>query len=276
MMIRNRDNLRLIQPANPSPSRHQEGADIHCHCLAGIDDGPADLDQAVELCRALVADGISRVVATPHQLGRYEGRNSAATIRRAVCELETTLAANGVPLTVLPGADVRVHEGIVDLLERDEILTLADGGKYLLLELPTEVFLDLGPMVKQLHRSGITAVISHPERHNILAHKPQAVAHWRLAGAVFQITAGSLVGTFGRSAQQAAWKWLDAGAVSLVATDAHSTTDRPPQMRQAVEAIAGRMGYLLAHRICLQNPARVIEGRPLLTPISAAGLEGRA
>jgi len=275
-MLRSREKLTLVHPKGLGSAGRHNGADIHCHCLGGIDDGPATMDEAVELCRALVADGISRVVATPHQLGRYEGRNSAATVRQAVFELETQLAACGVPLTVLPGADVRVHEGIIDLLERDEILTLADGGKYLLLELPTEVFLDLGPFVRTLHRRGITAVISHPERHDILAAKPEAVGHWRLAGAVFQITAGSLLGTFGQAARNAAWKWLDAGAVSLVATDAHNTTDRPPQMRQAIEAISGRMGYLSAQRICLQNPARLIEGKDLLTPISAAGLGSSA
>ena len=47
-----------------------ESVDIHCHILPGVDDGPATEDDAVALCRALAADGITTVCATPHQLGR--------------------------------------------------------------------------------------------------------------------------------------------------------------------------------------------------------------
>ena len=44
--------------------------DLHCHCLPGIDDGPATPAAALDLCRALTDDGITTVIATPHQLGR--------------------------------------------------------------------------------------------------------------------------------------------------------------------------------------------------------------
>ena len=50
--------------------------DIHCHCLPGFDDGPASLEDSLALCQALVKDGITSVIATPHQLGRYDYANS--------------------------------------------------------------------------------------------------------------------------------------------------------------------------------------------------------
>ena len=61
--------------------------DVHCHCLPGLDDGPPDVPSTLALCRALAADGIRTVVATPHQLGRYDGLYDVATIRQAVAQL---------------------------------------------------------------------------------------------------------------------------------------------------------------------------------------------
>ncbi|MDQ3434131.1 MAG: capsular biosynthesis protein, partial [Actinomycetota bacterium] len=40
--------------------------DLHCHILPGIDDGSTDADEACALARALVADGVTTVAATPH------------------------------------------------------------------------------------------------------------------------------------------------------------------------------------------------------------------
>ena len=78
--------------------------DIHCHCLPGLDDGPATVAAAVQLCRALVEDGIGIAVATPHQLGRYDGTTTAAAIRKARRVLSAALEAAAVPLRVLSPA----------------------------------------------------------------------------------------------------------------------------------------------------------------------------
>ena len=40
--------------------------ELHFHLLPGIDDGPRDDREAIELARLAVADGTRRVVATPH------------------------------------------------------------------------------------------------------------------------------------------------------------------------------------------------------------------
>src|SRR5205085_7224869 len=80
--------------------------DMHCHCLPGIDDGPTTMAEAIALCRAVVADGTTTVVATAHQLGAY-ARNGGGLIRRAAVELQGVLDAEQVPLRVLPGAEVR-------------------------------------------------------------------------------------------------------------------------------------------------------------------------
>ena len=246
-----------------------ECVDVHCHCLPGLDDGPKTPDEALALCRALVADGVTTVVATPHQLGRYDRRNAAPVVRAAVQALRSRLDAAGVPLDVLPGADVRLDERIVPLLTSGEVLTVG-GGNCLLLELPHETYIDPTPMIRLLAARGMRSIVTHPERHEAVRRRPECVTPWLQAGALLQLTAGSLLGTFGRGAEAAAWKWLEAGQAAVVASDAHDTERRPPCMTQAVEAIERRLGTEIARRVCMENPARVVR------PVRAAAAAGAA
>lgn len=117
--------------------------DIHCHCLPGLDDGPATMSESLALCRALVDEDTTTVIATPHQLGRFSECNDVAQIKEVVLSVNEELRSNAIALRVVPGADVRVDERICRLLEEDKVLTLADGGKYILLELPARFLLIL-------------------------------------------------------------------------------------------------------------------------------------
>lgn len=40
--------------------------DIHSHLLPGIDDGPKDLDGALDMARVAAEVGIEMIAATPH------------------------------------------------------------------------------------------------------------------------------------------------------------------------------------------------------------------
>src|ERR1700722_9482966 len=82
----------------------RQSVDIHCHCLPCVDDGPSTLVESLELCRGLVEDGITIAIATPHQLGRYHGRNNAASVRQAVAALNRSLAVEAIPLQLVAGA----------------------------------------------------------------------------------------------------------------------------------------------------------------------------
>jgi protein-tyrosine phosphatase len=253
-----------------------ECVDIHCHCLPGLDDGPATADEALALCRALVADGFTTVVATPHQLGRYDRRNSGTVVRAAVDALRGALSAAGVPLEVLPGADVRLDERILALLNANEVLTVGGMGACLLLELPHETYIDPLPMVRVLAARGLRAIVTHPERHDTVRRRPELVTPWLGAGALLQLTAGSLLGKFGRGAEEAAWKWLAAGSATLVATDSHDAERRPPCMTEAIDAIERRLGANVAKAACVINPLRVLRHRPAPAAATAAGSQPAA
>jgi protein-tyrosine phosphatase len=239
--------------------------DVHCHCLFDIDDGPVTLHDSLDLCKALVEDGVTDVIATPHQLGRYGEFNDADKIRNIVTELNKELAGNNVNLNVLPGADVRVDERICRLIEADKILTLADNGRYILLELPHEIFINIEPLIVDLSSLDIQVIISHPERHRVIARKPEVLFGWLEKSAHLQITAASLLGDFGSTAQKAAWQLMSMGMVCLVATDSHDISGRRPRMKNAFDSIVAKLGEEIARLVCKENPLRILEGKDMLS-----------
>jgi protein-tyrosine phosphatase len=238
-----------------------QSVDVHCHCLPGIDDGPRTTAEALELCRALVADGITTVVATPHQLGAYELRNHGGRVRQAVADLRVVLEAEAVPLVVLPGAEVRIDERIPWLLDAGDVLTVGDAGSHLLLELPQNHWIDPSPLIRTLARAGVRAVITHPERLPVVIRRPTTVRAWVDAGALLQVTAASLAGRFGADAEQVGWGLIAADLVSVVATDAHRARHRSPRMSQAVALIEERHGRAVAADVCIDGARRLLNPR---------------
>jgi protein-tyrosine phosphatase len=235
-------------------------ADVHCHCLPGIDDGPATLSDSLALCRRLAEDGVTSVAATPHQLGSYLGDNGAAEIRERVAQLQAVLLREEIPLELAAGGDVRIDERLVSLLSEGEISTIADLGKHLLLELPHEWFVDPTATIGELASRGVQPILTHPERHRYLADKVDEIDRWIDAGVVVQVTAGSLLGDFGRSAQKLGWQLAEAGLVHLVASDAHDAVRRRPCLTPAVEELSARFGEPFARLVCGENPRRVWRG----------------
>ncbi len=238
--------------------------DIHCHCLPGIDDGPPNADEALALCRLLVHDGVTDVIATPHQLGRYEGGNRASSVRSSATQLQQLLEQARVPLKIHAGGEVRVDERIPQLLEQDEILTLADRRRHLLLELSFSSYIEPEGLLNYLSGTQMSIILAHAERYSTLQRDPAAAEKWLAGGAVLQVNADSIIGAAGKPAANAALDWLSRGWVALVATDAHGASRRP-RMADALNMLRDRFGEDTANRVCIRNPLCVLEGRALGT-----------
>lgn len=239
--------------------------DIHCHVLPSIDDGAKSWDESLAMARMAAADGTSIIIATPHQLGSYR-HNGAGEIRQRVAQLNALLEQQSIALQVLPGADVRIEADMIALLQADEVLTLGDRKKHVLLELPHEMYLPLEPVLDNLKQRGWRGILSHPERNQGLLKQPALIASLVDAGCYMQITAGSLAGTFGPQSQQLAEQMVARRQVHFVATDAHGPRARRPLMRRAYERVADIAGWDTAASICCHNPALVAQGEHVEVP----------
>ena len=97
--------------------------DIHCHILPAIDDGADNLETTLEMCRIASADGITQIVASPHQQdGVYQ--NSAATILSTLRSVSEEIQRAGIPIELLPGADVRIEVDTGEKILSGEILSI--------------------------------------------------------------------------------------------------------------------------------------------------------
>lgn len=237
--------------------------DIHCHLLPGIDDGSKSWDESLAMAEMAVRDGIQTVIVTPHQLGAF-AHNHGDAIRQRTQELQQFLDDHEVALEVKPGGDVRIEECLVFKIRSGEVCTLGDLGKHVLLELPHEIYFPLESVLDSLRAAGIAGILSHPERNQGILQQPELIHQLVDYGCLMQVTAGSLMGTFGPRSQAFSEQMLADGTVHFLATDAHSCKSRRPLIRRAFEKAAELTDTATAVEICHTNPAAVAAGREVV------------
>ena len=97
----------------------------------------------------------------------------------------------------------------------------------------------------------------------MVTREPELAQHWFHRGIVLQVNKGSVLGAFGRRAEDAAARMLYRGAVHIIASDAHSpevrTTDLGPVRRWCLDHLGQEYTKILLE----DNPGRVAEGKPM-------------
>jgi protein-tyrosine phosphatase len=235
--------------------------DLHCHILPGIDDGAADLSVSLAMARAFVADGVSVVACTPHILpGLYH--NSGPQIRQAAAQLQQILIDEGIPLSLVTGADNHIVPSFVAELRSGHLLSLADS-RYVLVEPPHHT---APPRLEDLFfailLAGYVPILTHPERLSWINSHYKVIQRLAQAGVWIQLTAGSLTGAFGRNARYWAERLLDEGCVNLLATDAHDVNRRPPNLSLGREAASNRVGSDEAGHMVVTRPLGILRNDP--------------
>ena len=118
-------------------------------------------------------------------------------------------------------------------------------------------------ILSQFIDNGYKPIITHPERNPSISANPRLLLDLLDHNRYVQVTAGSLTGDFGQAAQQCAQHLLRAGVVDVIATDAHSTSYRKPQLSLGVKAAAEIVGAEAAQRMVFGTPVKIISGLSL-------------
>jgi protein-tyrosine phosphatase len=235
--------------------------DLHCHVLAGIDDGPDTIEGSLAMARVAAELGTHTIVATPHVSFRYP--NDSETIERLVRETNAAFADAGVALNVLAGAEIAMSQAAD--LDPEELTALSLGdGPWLLIECPfTSVAIGLDTLIGELEEEGHRIVLAHPERCPAFQRDPEMLESLVQGGVLTSITAGSLVGRFGGTVKRFAFELLEAEVVHNVASDAHDPEQRRPGMAEELRQ-AGLGG--LVEWLTDAVPSALLAGEESLPP----------
>lgn len=246
--------------------------DLHVHMLPRLDDGPAKLEEALEMAAVYVAAGFSRVVATPHWVAGSAWQTSPEKVLKWLAGFRRALAKREIALEVAPGMEVAMTMGISALIQAGKVLTL-NGGSYVLVEPPFQQMpVGWEQILFEILAVGHRVLIAHPERCGHLAREPEVIREMIDVGVGIQINWKSLLGQYGKTVRDTAWSFLEGGLAHCLATDGHRTGDiNAEKLRRMKRALSERLGEARMRLLVEENPGRVWVGEPLenLSPLKA-------
>ncbi len=251
--------------------------DIHSHILPGIDDGAKSMEETVELIKIAQDTGTKIIVASPHSDAEYTYDHER--VDELIAEAQQ-LAGDGIK--IVRGCDFHLmFSNVSAAMEHPKRYTI-NNGPYILMELSDMmIFPNTTDIWRQLENYGIRIILTHPERNLILQGKFEQIEKWVSEGFYMQITAMSLLGTFGKKALKVATRMLDKGLVHFVASDGHDPVGRPPRLDVAFNWVKERYGDDLAELLFIDNPRAAVKGgyvdsyTPKPERSGAAGFLGR-
>lgn len=227
---------------------HDGFTDIHQHFLYGIDDGPETFRDMARMLDAAVADGVARIVATPHitpGLRRFDREAYYASLRTAMAYCQ----AKQLPLDIYEGAEIYYTPMACDMLAKGRVPTLA-GTPYVLVEFaPRTSYREMERALKRLMDYGYKPVVAHIERYACLTLWGRRAYALKKRGVLLQMNCGMVLANRGSFRERAAWRLLRGGAIDFIATDAHDTDGRRTRMKKAYGILHRELGRAAADRL---------------------------
>ena len=235
-------------------------ADIHNHMLFGVDDGAKTEAEMQQLIDASYADGVRHLCFTPHYHPGYFGEHQQQIA--IAFELAQRYASTQYPdLSLCLGNELRYARSCLEWLEQGKCKTLNDT-EYLLVDFlyPEAAETILDAMLRILN-AGYTPVLAHVERYEKFHRDLREIERLKSWGVRLQVDAQSPLGGLGHGSKVRARRLLSAGAVDLIASDAHDLRNRPPQLRPCFEFVSRKYGADYAQHLFWEEPLRILHAK---------------
>jgi protein-tyrosine phosphatase len=197
--------------------------DFHAHVLPNLDNGPSTTEEAIALLRTMSAQGVRKVIATPHIMGDFY-KNTIETITSAKRLLERELRKRNETIQIDIAAEYYLDVALMATLESEnELISVAN--QYFLFEttvigMPSFLF-DAVAIIKT---RGLTPVLAHPERYQYLQQNYDLVLKLKEEGVLFQINLPSFNATHAAT-QKLVTRIVENGLASFVGSNVHRMRD---------------------------------------------------
>ena len=191
----------------------QGAVDRHSHILYGVDDGISTLEESLSALKREEELGVAEVWCTPHVM--EDVPNTSESLKARFAEL---LAAYKGNLKLHLAAEYMIDTVFEERLSNLDFLTMEDN--MVLVETSTwSPPFDLLNQLRELQKNGYNPLLAHPERYRYMT-KEDYMELIRL-GVRMQLNLPSIVGYYGKTAQEKASWLLDKDMYSAIGSDCH-------------------------------------------------------
>ncbi len=236
--------------------------DIHTHLLPGIDDGPDDKNETIDILSKSSKEGIKKIIATPHF--NDDSKFSKDYIIKEVARFNEIAKLNNIDIRIYSGAEYQMSSNLSKFIDNNGALTLANS-RYILVEFPFNgIPIDSKNILNDLQLMGYTPIIAHPERCSDIIDKPSILYNYVDKGIYAQLNAGSIIGRYGHGIKKTAITLIKNNLVQLIASDLHSIGRRNQLLPEALEVVR-KIDPNLSN-IFYKNAENIIENRKFIVP----------
>ncbi|MEJ6950193.1 tyrosine-protein phosphatase [Natronospora cellulosivora (SeqCode)] len=215
--------------------------DIHSHILS-VDDGAETVGEALVMLRIAQEQGVTQMVATPHYLKDSKSNRGAfikpLEIKEEISKLQKVANKEKINIKILPGSEVYYHDQLGKDIN-DGLITMINGSKYFLLELPNgKIPMYLINVLYDCYHLNVKPILAHPERNLEIMDNPDILYNllkkdWLYA----QVNSSSLLGIHGKEVKKTAEFLLKKNLVQFIGSDCHDIGKRKPSLQEGLEII---------------------------------------
>lgn len=231
--------------------------DIHCHIIPGVDDGARTKSQVRELLKMEYESGVRRLVLTPHyRKGMFEA-DRESVIKRA-SYVRDEMRNLGMDMELYLGCEYHANSDMIEELRENPHFRI-NGSNYVLVEFSTShSFAKIRNWIYQLVTSGFVPIVAHIERYPAVdcIEKVEELIN---LGALMQVDAGAILGEYGFRQKRMSWKLLKEHMVHFVASDAHDTEKKCPNLKECVGKLEKKLGKLYTRDLLIGNPQKILK-----------------
>ena len=210
--------------------------DFHSHVLPRVDDGSKSIAESIAMLRSMKAQGVTKVIATPHFLANHESIDSFISRRNRAYEALMEQEPNGPEISL--GAEIKYYDGISRLPDLKKLRI--NDSRLLLLEMPFDRWTEYAvrEIIDIAGRGKITLVLAHIDRY-VNMQKGDTLTRLLENGVLFQANTSYFTNCF---TKHRALKMLMTGQIHFIGSDAHNMTDRAPNTAKAIDVIQKKLG----------------------------------